>query len=95
MIEIKPLNTEDIAFWSRPIKIKDLWFNAILQQPKPTRESNIQFIMKCKMFDAKEISYIVVSREPMTLEEINDIDLNDYIFSNQSNFSKGVNYVCR
>lgn len=31
MIEIKPLNTEDIAFWSRPIKIKDLWFNAILQ----------------------------------------------------------------
>ena len=47
------------------------------------------------MFDAKEISYIVVSREPMTLEEINDIDLNDYIFSNQSNFSKGVNYVCK
>lgn len=95
MIEVKPVSESDIAFWTRPVKIKELWYNAILQKPHPTKKSNIQFIMRCKMFDAVETSYIVVSRDPMTLEEINQIDLNDYIFSNQKNFSKGVNYVCK
>lgn len=95
MIEVKPVSESDIAFWTRPVKIKELWYNAILQKPQPTKKSNIQFIMRCKIFDAVETSYIVVSKDPMTLEEINKIDLNDYIFSNQSNFSKGVNYVCK
>ncbi len=93
-IEVSKINENDIAFWTRPVKIKELWYNAILQKPQPTKKNNIQFIMRCKMFGAKETSYIVVSRDPMTLEEINKIDLNDYIFGNQSNFSKGVNYVC-
>ena len=91
--EIKMAN-EDFAFWTRPVKIKELWYNAILQKPQPTKKSNIQFIMRCNL-TGTQTSYIVVSRKPMTLEEINKIDLNDYIFSSQKNFSKGVNYVCK
>lgn len=52
--------------------------------------------MKSKLFGAKETSYIVVSKTPLTLEEINKIDLNEYtfIFENNEYFNKGVKYVC-
>lgn len=80
--------------WSKPVKIKELWYNAILQKPQPTKKSNIQFIMMCNL-ESKGESYIVVSKEPLTLEDINKIDLDDYIFENNNYFSKGVNYVCK
>lgn len=51
--------------------------------------------MRCNLAysENKETSYIVVSREPMTLEEINNIDLNNFIFDNQKHFSKGVEFI--
>ena len=75
--EIKMAN-DDFAFCTKPIKIKDLWYNAILQKPQPTKKSNIQFIMRCNL-TGTQTSYIVVSKEPMTLEEINKINLNDIL----------------
>ena len=100
MIEVETIDHNDLVLWTRPIKIKDNWSNAILQKPTPTRKSNIQFIMKCRLFEAVETSYIVVSKTPLSLSDINNIDLNNidlnnYIFDNQTNFSKGVDYICQ
>lgn len=94
-IEVIKSNENNLVLWTRPIKIKDNWYNAILQKPTPTRKSNIQFIMKCRLFEAVETSYIVVSKTPLSLSDINNIDLNNYIFDNQTNFSKGVDYICQ
>lgn len=96
-IEVKTINDSDLVLWTRPVKIKDNWYNAILQKPAPTRKSNIQFIMRCNLAysENKETSYIVVSREPMTLEDINKIDLNNYIFDNSIHYSKGVDFICQ
>ena len=43
--------------------------------------------MKCNF---NKLSYIVVSRKELSLEEIENINLDDYIFDNQTNFSRGV-----
>lgn len=96
-IEVIKSNENNLVLWSKPNKIKDNWYNAILQKPKATRKSNIQFIMRCNLAysENKETSYIVVSRKPMTLEEINNIDLNNFIFDNQKHFSKGVDFICQ
>ena len=96
-IEVKTINDSDLVLWTRPVKIKDNWYNAILQKPAPTRKSNIQFIMRCNLAysENKETSYIVVSKEPMTLEDINKIDLNNYIFDNSIHYSKGVDFICQ
>lgn len=90
-IEIS-VNKSDIVLWSKPVKIKDLWYNAILKQPAPTKESNIQFIM---VFNAEQTSYIVVSKEPLTLEQIDNINLDNFIFDNQRVMSKGVEVICQ
>lgn len=90
MIEIKALNESDLVLWSKPIKIKEHWYNAILEKPTPILESNIQFIMKSRLFGATETSYIVVSKNLLSLTDINNIDLDNFIFDSQSNFSKGV-----
>lgn len=96
-IEVKTINDSDLVLWTRPVKIKDNWYNAILQKPTPTRKSNIQFIMRCNLAysESKETSYIVVSKEPMTLAEINKINLNNYIFDNSIHYSKGVDLICQ
>ena len=49
--EIKMVN-DDFAFWTRPVKIKELWYNAILQKPQPTKKSN-----KIEIGDLKNIIY--------------------------------------
>ena len=96
-IEVHTINDNDVVLWTRPVKIKDNWYNAILQKPAPTRKSNIQFIMRCNLAysENKKTSYIVVSKEPMTLEDINKIDLNNYIFDNSIHYSKGVDFICQ
>lgn len=95
LIKSEKIKESDLVLWTRPVKIKDLWYNAILQQPAPTRDSNIQFIMRSNLAysETKETTYIVVSKEPMTLEEINKIDLGNFIFDNQKYFSKGVELI--
>lgn len=90
MIEIETIDHNNLVLWTRPIKIKDNWYNAILQKPTPILESNIQFIMKSRLFGATETSCIVVSKNPLSLTDINNIDLDNFIFDSQSNFSKGV-----
>lgn len=92
---LNELNQCKVVSWSKPVKIKELWYNAVLQHPKPTKQSNIQFIMKCNLAytETKETSYIVVSRDPMTLEEINNIRLDNFIFDNQKHFSRGVELI--
>ena len=94
-IEVIKSNENNLVLWTRPNKIKDNWYNAILQKPKATRKSNIQFIMRCNLAysENKQTSYIVVSKDPMSLEDINKINLNNYIFDNQKNFSKGVECI--
>lgn len=94
-IEVIKSNENNLVLWTRPNKIKDNWYNAILQKPKATRKSNIQFIMRCNLAysENNQTSYIVVSKDPMSLEDINKINLNNYIFDNQKNFSKGVECI--
>lgn len=89
-MEINKLNENELVLWSKPKKIKEHWYNAILERPEPVIKSNIQFIMKSRLFGAVETSYIVVSKTPLSLTDINNINLNEYIFDNQTNFSKGL-----
>ena len=84
-MDIKVINKNDIVLWSKPQEIKKDWFNAIIKEPI-LEDENIQFIMKCNF---NKLSYIVVSRKELSLEEIENINL-DYIFDNQTNFSRGV-----
>lgn len=85
-MEIKSISKEDVVLWSRPKKIKEGWFNAIIEKPI-FENKNIQFIMKCNF---NNLSYIVVSRQALSLEEIENINLDDYIFDSQTNFSQGL-----
>ena len=85
-MEVKPLKEGEIVLWSRPQKIKADWFSAVIEKPI-FENRNIQFIMKCNF---NKLSYIVVSRKELSLEEIENINLDDYIFDNQTNFSRGV-----
>lgn len=84
-MEIKEINKEDIVLWSRPQKIKERWFNAVIEKPI-FEDRNIQFIMKCNFY---KLEYIVVSTKELSLEEIEDINLNNYIFEGIGNFVKG------
>ena len=84
-MEIKSIRKEDVILWSRPRKIKEGWFNAIIENPIH-EDRNIQLIMKCNF---NSLSYIVVSRQALSLEEIENINLNDYVFDGFSKFSKG------
>lgn len=84
-MEIKSISKEDVILWSRPIKIKEGWLNAIIKKPIH-EDRNIQFIMKCNY---NKLTYIVVSRKALNLKEIENINLNDYVFDSFSKFSKG------
>lgn len=56
-------------------KIKEGWYNAVLSKPlKGCENSNIQYIIEVNG------DYGVASQKPMTLEEINDINLDDWNF---------------
>lgn len=85
-MEIKKLNEKDVVLWSRPRKIKENWFNAIIEKPI-FEDRNIQFIMRC-CYD--KLGYIVVSRKALSLEQIENINLKDYVFEGFAQFSRGV-----
>lgn len=56
-------------------KIKEGWYNFVLEKPlKGCESSNIQYILEV------DGDYGVASQNPMTLEEINNINLNDWNF---------------
>lgn len=84
-IEIKKKNEEEVVKWTRPQKIKEGWFNAIIEK-LIIKDKNIQFIMRCTF---NGLEYIVVSLKPLSKKEIEDININDYKFSGLSYFSKG------
>lgn len=84
-MEINEINKEDVVIWSKPKKVKEGWLNAIIEKPI-FEDRNIQFIMKCNFY---KLEYIVVSKKKLSLEEIEDIDLNNYIFEGVGNFVKG------
>ncbi len=86
-MEIKRLNKGDLVLWSRPKKIKDNWFNAIIEKTIYAKR-NIQFIMRCNY---NKLSYNVVSTNPLDKEDIDKINLNDYVFDNGNPaFSQGL-----
>lgn len=56
-------------------EIKDGWYNGVLDEPlNGNRNSNIQCIFRHKGI------YSVLSLKPMTIEEIEMIDLSEYNF---------------
>lgn len=80
---------DDLVLWSKPKRIKGNWFNAIIEKVI-YKTRNIQFIMRCNY---NELSYIVVSTTPLTKEDIDNININDYIFENGNPlFSRGIPY---
>lgn len=79
-----------INLWSQPKKIKENWWSAILEFPEPATDNNIQFIIKHK---TKPIKYIIVSKTPLTVAEINAINLKDFYFEDLGLFYKGYNIM--
>ena len=56
-------------------KVKEGWYNMVLSKPlKGGENSNIQYIIEV------DGVYGVASQKPMTLEEINNINLNNWNF---------------
>lgn len=84
-MEIKEMKKEEAVLWSKPKKIKEGWYNAVIEKPI-FEDRDIQFIMKCNFY---KLEYIVVSTKELSLEEIEDINLNNYIFEGVGNFVKG------
>lgn len=77
---MKQIITNDIR------KINDKYYNIILDKPlKGAENTNIQYIIEV------EGTYGIASIKPMTLEEIEKIDLNNYNFKPFSEIMKGSN----
>lgn len=77
---MKQIITNDIR------KINDKYYNIILDKPlKGGENTNIQYIIEV------EGTYGIASIKPMTLEEIEKIDLNNYNFKSFSEIMKGSN----
>lgn len=77
---MKEIKTNDIR------KINDKYYNMILDKPlKGGENTNIQYIIEVQG------SYGIASIKHMTLEEINNINLNDYKFRPFSEIMKGSN----
>lgn len=87
-IEVIKSNENNLVLWTRPNKIKDNWYNAILQKPKATRKSNIQFIMRCNLAysENNQTSYIVVSKDPMNLNDSLLNEVNEIIDYTDTHF---------
>lgn len=89
-MEINKINKGELVLWSTPKRIKNNWFNAIIKKTMYATR-NIQFIMRCNY---NELSYIVVSTSPLSEEDINNINIDDYIFENGNPlFSRGIPYL--
>ena len=74
---MKQIITNDIR------KINDKYYNIILDKPlKGGENTNIQYIIEV------EGTYGIASIKPMTLEEIEKIDLNNYNFKPFSEIMK-------
>ena len=77
---MKQIITNDIR------KINDKYYNIILDKPlKGGENTNIQYIIEV------EGTYRIASIKPMTLKEIEKIDLNNYNFKPFSEIMKGSN----
>ena len=75
---MEKIKTNDIR------KIKDKYYNMILGNPlKGGENTNIQYIIEVQGI------YGIASIKPMTLEEINIINLNDYDFKPFNEIMKG------
>lgn len=85
-MEIKHIKTGELVLWSKPKRIKENWLNAIIEKPI-LKNKNIQFIIKSEI---NELSYIVVSLRPLSIEDIENINLDNYVFESYSNLCKGV-----
>lgn len=85
-MEIKHIKTGEIVLWNKPKRIKENWLNATIEKPI-FKNKNIQFIMKCEF---NELSYIVVSLRPLSIEDIENINLDNYVFEGYSKLCKGV-----
>ncbi len=65
-------------------KVKDGWYNMILENPlKGGENTNIQYIIEYKG------SYGVASMNPLAIEDIENINLNDWNFKPFSEVMKG------
>ena len=77
---MKQIITNDIR------KINDKYYNMILDKPlKGEEKTNIQYIIEV------EGTYGIASLKPMTLEEVENINLNNYNFKPFSEIMKGSN----
>ncbi len=85
-MEIKHIKTGELVSWSKSKRIKENWLNAIIEKPI-FKNKNIQFIIKSEI---NELSYIVVSLKPLSIEEIENINLDNYVFEGYSKLCKGV-----
>ncbi len=75
---MEKIETNDIR------KIKDCWYNMILKEPlRGGENTNIQYIIKY------EGTYGVASMKPLTIEDIENINLNDWNFKPFSEVMKG------
>ncbi len=72
------IKTDDIR------KVKDNWYNMILKEPlRGCENTNIQYIIEYKG------TYGVTSMKPLTIEDIENINLNDWNFKPFSEVMKG------
>ena len=85
-MEIKHIKTGELVSWSKSKRIKENWLTAIIEKPI-FKNKNIQFIIKSEI---NELSYIVVSLKPLSIEEIENINLDNYVFEGYSKLCKGV-----
>lgn len=72
-------------------EIKKGWYNFVLKKPlKGCEDSNIQYIIEV------DGNYGVTSQKPITLEEINSINLDDWKFRPFSEIMReGASNVCK
>lgn len=65
-------------------KVKEGWYNMVLKEPlKDGENKNIQYIIKAKGV------YGVASIKPLTIEDIDKINLNEWHFKPYKEFMKG------
>ena len=65
-------------------KVKEGWYNMVLKEPlKDGENKNIQYIIKAKGV------YGVASIKPLTIEDIDKINLNEWYFKPYKEFMKG------
>lgn len=77
------IKTEEIT------KIKKGWYNIVLKEPlQGCGNTNIQYILRI------DESYAVASLKPMTEEDIDNINLDEWNFTPLKKFMGGVSNEC-